>query len=306
MTDVVTHREALAALRSGEVAALRETLDRPGLVRLAFHFGLLALTSAIIFMQSNPWVLAPALLAQGIGLVFLFTLEHECIHGTAFRSEWINKTLAEACGAILILPPRWFRYFHLAHHRFTQDPDNDPELATPRPTTWPAYVWRLTGVPLWFGAGKTLILTALGRDIGRYVPGKARERVIAEARLYLAFYAVIAAVGIVYRWDWLIWIWVLPAVIGQPFLRAYLMAEHTGLPLVPDMLLNSRTTFTSPLVCWITWNMPHHTAHHAMPTVPFHRLPRMTELLRERLKSTAPGYVAVHREIAAGLTRRAD
>ena len=42
--------------------------------------------------------------------------------------------------------------------------------------------------------------------------------------------------------------WILPAVLGQPWLRLYLLAEHTGCPLVPDMLANTRTTFTNPVV----------------------------------------------------------
>jgi hypothetical protein len=59
------------------------------------------------------------LLAHGIVLVSLFTLEHESIHGTAFRTPWINIVCAEAVGFLLLLPPRYFRYFHFAHHRHT-------------------------------------------------------------------------------------------------------------------------------------------------------------------------------------------
>ena len=38
-------------------------------------------------------------------------------------------------------------------------------------------------------------------------------------------------------------------------------------------------------------------AHHALPTVPFHRLPTLTQMLETRLKSIARGYPDAHRQI---------
>ena len=48
------------------------------------------------------------------------------------------------------------------------------------------------------------------------------------------------------------------AFLGQPALRLYLLAEHTGCPAVPDMLANSRTVLTNAVVRWLAWNMPFH------------------------------------------------
>jgi fatty acid desaturase len=42
---------------------------------------------------------------------------------TAFKSRRLNRGVAFAAGLFLLLPPNWFRYFHFAHHRHTQDPD---------------------------------------------------------------------------------------------------------------------------------------------------------------------------------------
>jgi fatty acid desaturase len=301
MSVPITHREAIAAIPAAELARLKEPRDGPGLLRLLAHVGALAVTGAVIVSAPSPWLWLPALLVHGILLVFLFTLEHECIHETAFRTGWLNSALAEITGLAVLVPPRWFRYFHLAHHRHTQDPEHDPELASPPAQTLRAYLWRLTGIPLWAAQVRSIVMNALGREIGAYVPERGRAKVIAEARRALMIYATLAAAGVMFAWSWLLWLWVIPALVGQPFLRAYLMGEHTGLPFVPDMLINSRTTFTAPLVHWIAWNMPHHTAHHTLPTVPFHRLPELSALLRPHLKSTAPGYLAVHREIASKL-----
>lgn len=300
MSAEFTHKQAIAALDAGELAALKETADGPGLKRLAVHLGLLGATglSVLTLPAGVPWLIV--LIAHSILLVFLFTAAHEAIHGTAFRSAWINEAVATGAGFLLLLPPRWFRYYHLAHHRFTQDPANDPELASPRPAGWPAYLLYLSGLPYWQAMAAALLNDALRRDPGPFVPKAARARVRSEARAYLAAYAALAGASAIFGWTWPVWLWVVPVLLGQPFLRAYLLAEHAGCPLVADMLANSRTTFSNAAVRFLAWNMPHHSAHHALPVVPFHRLPRLTALIEARLKITSPGYLAAHRDIRAG------
>ncbi len=279
-----------------ELASLKELSNAPGILHLSGHLLLLVLTGWSVLLAHGPvWLLAS--LAHGILLVFLFTPLHESIHETAFRSPWLNRSVAAVAGFLLLLPPRYFRYFHFAHHRFTQDPAQDPELEKPRPQTPLQYAWHLTGLPYWKAAVMALLNDALGRNIGRYVPASAIPKLILEARLYLASYAVLATLGMAFRLDWILWLWVVPALLGQPFLRAYLLAEHAACPFIADMLANTRTTFCSGLVRYLAWNMPHHTAHHALPTVPFHRLPKLTQILESRLKCTARGYPDAHRQI---------
>jgi len=296
MQSEVTHKEALAMISGEELARLKELSDAPGVLHLFGHLLLLVLTGWLALRTHGPlWLLAG--LAHGIVLIFLFTPLHESIHETAFRSPWLNRSVAAIAGFLLLLPPRYFRYFHFAHHRFTQDPAQDPELEKPRPASSVEYAWHLTGIPYWKAAVAALVNDALGRRIGSYVPASAVPKLILEARLYLLAYAALAAAGVAFGLDWILWLWIIPALLGQPFLRAYLLAEHAGCPFVADMLANTRTTFCSGLVRFLAWNMPHHTAHHALPTVPFHRLPKLTQMLEARLKSIARGYPDAHRQI---------
>ena len=301
MTSEVTHREALAALSETELVALKDLCDGPGLRHLATHIGALTLTGWLILTLDNPFLLAPLLVLHGILVVFVFTPLHETIHGTAFRSRWLNESVALAFGFIMLLPPRWFRYFHLAHHRHTQDPEHDPELASPGPSRLGQYLWKLTGIGYWVAEAKLILRTAAGRMDDPYVPAKGRPKVIAEARAFLAGYLALAIVSVANQTTVLLWLWVLPAILGQPFLRGYLMAEHTGLPLVSNMLANSRTVLTAWPMRWVAWNMPYHASHHALPVVPFHRLPRLTGLIRQHLQATAAGYPDAHRQILASL-----
>jgi fatty acid desaturase len=294
------HRAALAALPEGRVAALSRPADGPGLRRLAGHLALLAATGAAVLALPGWWAL-PALLAHGVALVFLFAAMHESTHRTAFATRRLNDAVAWGAGLLLLLPPRAFRYYHFAHHRHTQDPERDPELATPKPATLGAYLWRLTGLPTWRAQGAALLGAASGQPLPAHVPPRGEGPVRAEARLFLGLYAGVAGLSLAAGSVLALWLWAVPVLLGQPFLRAYLLAEHTACPLVPDMLVNTRTTFTHRAVRWLAWEMPWHTAHHAAPTVPFHRLAELTAEIEGSLGSTAAGYPDAHRQIVGQL-----
>ncbi|MEM7300585.1 MAG: fatty acid desaturase [Pseudomonadota bacterium] len=286
------HKSFIASLSDEDRRSLHQRSDINGLLHLAVHLSAIA-ASATLIASDLPGTMA-ATLPLGILLVFLFTLQHECVHETPFRTVWLNRLIGAVCGFVLINPNLWFRYFHLAHHRHTHDPTRDPELATPKPQTVGDYLIYLSGLPYWFAATKTLILLVLGSFRAEHLPANARARVIAAARWQFLFYVAVAACSFWFRSDLLVFLWIIPVLIGQPFLRVYLLAEHTLCPHVSNMLENTRTTFTNQLVRFLAWNMPYHAEHHAMPMVPFHRLPALHEKLREHLKQTEPGYAAFH------------
>ena len=296
------HKAALAALPPDRLADWARPSNAPGLLRLLSHLAAIAVAGALALSASGPaQIAAQALL--GVFITFLFAPLHECIHRTAFRSRWLNDLVAEICGFVMLLPPRRFRFFHFAHHRHTQDPENDPELASPKPATWPAYLWALTGWAYWSSQIRLLLGSAFGAPLPDYVPARAAQRVRWEARAHCAGYLAVIALSIVSGSTLALTLWVVPALLGQPWLRAYLLAEHTACPLVPDMLQNTRTTFANRLIRWFAWEMPNHTAHHALPQAPFHRLPEVTEALRPSLRSTAESYPDAHRQILATFPR---
>ena len=293
------HKALIASLPAEERAALQEKSDLPGLIRLAVHWGLIGLIGWLIAIAAPGWQLL--MIAQGVLIIFCFTLLHETTHRTPFASLWLNEAVMHVCGFLVALPPEWFRYFHFAHHRFTNDPDRDPELAGEKATTWAGYLWRITGAPVWREHFTQIIRNALGRADDDFLPEGRKRRVLLEARIMVALYlGVIAA--LIAGQSWLFWCWIGPALLGQPFLRLYLMAEHGRCPPVANMLENTRTTFTNRLVRWIAWNMPYHAEHHALPTAPFHKLPDLHKLTKPHLQKTSNGYAEFHREFAGDLT----
>ncbi len=283
--------EAIAAIPPETRAALAERSDRAGLLHRAGHLGALAATGTPIALQVPLWGLL--LPVHGVLLVFLFPLEHECTHATPVASRRLNEVLGHAAGALLLLPFRWFRAFHFAHHRWTNRPGRDPELASPKPATRAEWLLHVSGLPLWRSLLAALWRLARGREEAPWLPPAARAAATREARLLLALYA--GALLTLWWSPLVLWLWIAPLLLGQPALRLYLLAEHGDCPQVADLLLNTRTTFTTRAVRALAWNMPYHAEHHLMPQVPFHRLPALHGLVRDRLGTTADGYVAFTR-----------
>jgi fatty acid desaturase len=284
----LAHDDFVKALPPDTRASLTARADRPGLVRLGLQAGAILGLGAAIAAGLPGWPLL--LLPQAVLIIFLFTAMHECVHRTAFATPWLNDRVAEAAGFLVLVPSEWFRLFHFAHHRHTQDPAKDPELATPKPTTWPAYALHVSGLPQWRSAARTLLLNAAGRNADAFVPSAARPRVAREARVMLTLYALLAGASVATGSSLLLWAWVLPALLGQPVLRLYLLAEHGLCPFAASMFENSRTTFTIRAVRWLAWNMPFHAEHHTFPAVPFHRLPELHRLAARHLRTTETGY----------------
>lgn len=272
--------------------------DTQGLLQLGLHIAVLCVTGFLVWVSRGHVWLAGALLLHGIALSFLFCALHESIHRTAFASRWLNDPVAWICGVLLMLPPRYFRLFHFAHHRFTQDRVRDPELAAASPLTLAAYWWRISGLPYW---GDRLTVTLRHAIFGRvkesFVPAHETASVVREARTLWAFYLCVLGASIYWqRIDALVY-WVLPVLLGQPFLRVFLLAEHSGCAFSDVMLENTRTTHANVVLQRLTWRMSYHAEHHVFPAVPFHALPELHALIGLHIRVAAPGYIAVHRTL---------
>lgn len=296
------HKQFLSRLSHEQRQALTAKSDSAGLVTLSGHLlGILA-TTLWILSGAIGWPLAMVL--HGIQLVFLFTLLHETVHETPFASRGLNQLVGWFCAFVILLPPVWFKYFHLAHHRHTHDPLLDPELEGGEAKDFLGYFWALTGLPVWYSQLRTLFINAFGEPQYVYVPKGAVGTVKNEARLMLVAYLVLFTIaGVAGLFKVLAMVWFVPLVLGQPFLRLYLMAEHRDCPHSSNMFENTRTTFTSAPVRWLAWNMPYHAEHHAFPTVPFHQLPNLHTVANEHLRITENGYSRFHYKTIQTLRR---
>lgn len=300
---LMDHKAFVSQMDREQLARLKETEDHHGLWHLTGHIGLIFLGGLWILKGWPLW--QAVLVIQGIFISFLFTLEHEATHKTPFKTSWLNEWVGAAAGFLILQPFIWFRYFHLAHHRYTNIPGKDPELVTGyKPETRKDFYWYLTGIPYWIGMARQIRRNAEGKRFRDYIPENARTKVVREGRVLIALYALVLAS--LFVTDVLFWIWLLPTVLGMPFLRLYLLAEHGRCAFVANMFENTRTTYTTRAVRFIAWNMPYHVEHHTIPSVPFHKLPELHGALQGHHQVTSDGYVDFVAEFLRETTRETN
>src|SRR5271165_2193529 len=267
-----------------------------GVLQLMAHAALLGATGFCVWLTRGSALIVPAVVLHGIVLNFLFCPLHETTHWSAFAGRRWNEAVGWVCGFLLLLPPQFFRQFHFAHHRHTQDPTRDPELALPAPRTLRTYLWRVSGLPNWHRRLSVTLRHALtGRVSEPFIPVRMHAAIVREARLVWGGYVLVFIASVVLRRSDALLYWLLPLLAGQPFLRLFLLAEHTGCALGGTPFNNTRTTYTNAAVRLLSWRMCFHVEHHCFPSIPFHALARVNALICHRIEVAAPGYVAVHR-----------
>jgi len=211
-----------------DLHALMLRSDGPALRRAVWHLGMLILTGTLLWrLRSTAWAL-PLIVVQGYMLAFIFCALHETAHRTAFRTRWLNPVLGTLAGLLGFWPYRNYRVYHWDHHRFTQDLERDPELYFAKPASLPAYLFVLTGIPNAFRRVGDILRLASGRADRPWMAPSERRPLIVEARAYLAVYLAVAAVSIAAGSPVALVVWIAPWMIGQAFLRPYLLAEHTA------------------------------------------------------------------------------
>ena len=273
---------------------LKQRSNGPGLVFLAGHLGLLTITGVLLWLSlPTGWAIAAGF-AHGVVISHLFAPLHECSHRTAFRSRWLNEGVYWFCGLVLGLMPVAFRYQHADHHTYTQNAERDPQMIAIA-EKFGGFLYYATAIPYFIEILRMLGAYALGHfnpTDRRVIPARDLPIVQRQAGVFLGVYAAVAALSIWFETPVALIYWLLPRVAGETVERMIRMSEHVRCSRNPDMLENSRTVYAWAPFRWLSWNMPLHTAHHAVPQVPFHAVPALNEILSDRLKEVRNGYTA--------------
>ena len=260
-----------------ELGTLQQRSDARGLLRLAGHLvaiaGAAALYTLALQRSASLLILAACALALGFPLVTMFATMHECVHKTAFKSRWLNASVAWFAGLLSFYNSNFYWPYHVWHHRYTQLPGQDPELEDPKPTSYFSYFLELSALPWWVGKLRLYIRLALGR-YGSYafLNDKSGPLAVRSVRLQLLTYAAAIGVSLWLGYPYFVVYWLVPVALAQPLLRAILLGEHMGCSNDSDMLSNTRTTYTVWPVRFLMWEMPYHAEHHRYPALPFFSL----------------------------------
>ena len=272
------------------------------------HMSIIGGTGYLVYLATGTGWLIPAMLLHGVMLGHLFAPLHECSHGTAFRTRWLNETVLWICGILVLWAPIYFRYDHSDHHTHAQEFGKDPEFVLPSPSTWVDYVYYVSGIHLWIKNLGWIFRHAMGRICPfnrQFVPEDQLPKIFFEARIMLAIYVAVAIGGLAFgSWAPAIY-WAIPTIIGVPVARAIRLADHTGCTEGHlDLRTYARTVKTGPLTRFFCWNMPYHCEHHLAPSVPFHALPALHREVGHEMNSVSKGYLAVQWDVIRGHLER--
>jgi fatty acid desaturase len=265
--------------------ALMRRADQPALRDTAILFVLMiALAGAAIYLMPSWWSV-PFWLAYGV--LYGSAMDsrwHECGHGTAFKTRWMNTALYHIASFCMVRDPYCWKYSHARHHSDTIIVGRDPEIAIMRPVVVAKMVADLVGLrDTWQGLRRMLIHVT-GRmhpEEAEYVAPVFFPKVYRTSWIWLAIYALVIGAAIVMQsWTPLLLIG-LPRLFGSWHMVICGWLQHGGLAdNVLDHRLNCRTVYMNQISRFIYWNMNYHVEHHMFPLVPYHRLPELHEVCK--------------------------
>jgi fatty acid desaturase len=295
---------------------LMQRRDGPAIRDTLLWLGLLVVSAATGVALWGTWWCVPFWIVYGVLYGSACDSRwHECGHGTAFRTQWMNDVVYQIASFMVMRNPVSWRWSHARHHTDTIIVGRDPEIGFMHPAGILPNVLHFVGVlDIWHWM-KILLRNAagnLGPDERNYIPESEVPKAIFAARIHIAIYAATLAVTL-----WMLasgagWSALIPfMLIGGPriygtwhmFLTG--MIQHGGLAEdVVDHRLNSRTVYMNPVSRWIYWNMNYHVEHHMFPMVPYHALPRLHELIKHDLPAPNPSIPHAFAEMVPAILRQ--
>lgn len=234
-------------------------------------------------LQQYPyWILwIPAFLVVGGIQHHLAILMHEGAHFLLHTKRSINDGIGQGfCAFPLGMHLKDYRYFHLQHHKFTGDPEEDPEFAYYQKSQVGCGFKNKTILKhffldlfLWNTINSIIYLSKfLDKKVKE---GKIRKLQLSDfvwggsglACLFFAPYLFgVLKIAII--------LWVVSAVFITPiFIRWHAIGEHTG----KNPSEEYQKTMTHLLPAWINFffyplNSGLHLEHHLYPSVPWYRI----------------------------------
>ena len=294
MDEVFVRRDVIDAARLRSLCAAS---NGRGAMQALSHLGAIGVSGTLLWFTRGSWWAVPIFAVHGALLNFLYAGQHELSHWTVFRTGWPNEWLGRLFGFVLFYPRTFDQVQHMAHHRFTQDWARDGELARDRYTLGSYLLW-MSGVTYWYTRWRRILRFAFGIVTEPYLPAKRHAELIREARLHLAGYAMIVGVSLMAHSGAAVFLWLAPMLVMKWVHQLQNTMEHLGLPHEDNVLVNTRSTRTNAVMRWLGWQMQYHTAHHAFPGVPFHRLRELNAAIFTERGAQPPSMTYIGFQIA--------
>jgi len=233
---------------------------------------------------------------------------HECGHGTAFKTPWMNDCVYHIASFMVVRNPVTWHWSHIRHHTDTIIVGRDPEIALVRPPNLLEAVLRFIGIITAPKSLQRLVRNSLGyltSDEKNYIPAEKISKVIFWARIHSIIYIATITSCLIF-WSLLPLMLIgLPRLYGCWHMVMMGLLQHGGLAEdVTDHRMNSRTVYINPFSRWLYWNMNYHVEHHMFPMVPYHALPRLHELIKHDLPKANSSIFDSYLEVIKALWRQ--
>ncbi|PYE53646.1 fatty acid desaturase family protein [Deinococcus yavapaiensis] len=224
-------------------------------------------------------LLVKLLLSVMIGGAFacLGFLGHEVLHGSVVRRAWLRDFIGAVCfWPFGVSTKLWRRWHNVEHHGQTQHPDLDPDAFD----TLEAYdghvgVRFLAKLPprvrsllyfvsftFWFSLHAILVRRAVRHQLSKQDRLTTRWQTLAPYAFWVAFGVLVGPANFVL-------IYLLPVLIGNFLVIAYIATNHGLNPLTEtnDPLENSLSVVNPRWLDALHLNFSHHVEHHVLPSV---------------------------------------
>ncbi|MES2333649.1 MAG: fatty acid desaturase family protein [Pseudomonadota bacterium] len=284
--------------------------DQPAIRDTIILYASMVLFAGIGIALWPSWWSAPFWLAYGVLYGSASDSRwHECGHGTAFRTPWMNNAVYQIASFMIMRNPATWRWSHTRHHSETYLVGRDPEIAVMRPPELAKLILNVFGVIDVIRFIPTLIRNAVSGPTPEektFVPESEWGKVRRAAIVHLAIYVATLALAVWMQSILPLMVIGLPRMYGAWHHIMTGLLQHGGLAdNVIDHRLNSRTVLMNPISRFIYWNMNYHVEHHMFPMVPYHALPRLHEIMKADLpppnRSIAEGFAemwpAIRRQV---------
>ncbi len=283
--------------------------DGPALRDTILWLGLLVATAGLGIAFWGSWWAVPFFGVYGV--LYGSSCDsrwHECGHGTAFKTQWMNDVIYHIASFMVIRNPVAWLWSHARHHTDTIIVGRDPDISLMRPPAIAMKALAFIGLPDTFTSLGILLRHARGvisADEADYIPASEQSKAITAARIHIAIYAATCALALA-TWSILPLMIILgPRLYGAWHMILCGLMQHGGMAEdVLDHRLNSRTVYINPISRWLYWNMNYHVEHHMFPMVPYHALPKLHALIKDDLPPANTSFFDAYREMLCALWRQ--
>lgn len=305
----LTNEWYAAPIPRKELKQFAKRTDLPGIIHFGSYFALLVGTGVLAWLLMGTWWLfVPVYLIYSMIFAFSEAAWHETVHGTAFRTRWLNRAVNWITSFMGHRDVVFSTWSHAIHHSYTSHKETDPEIQAPRPPNLLVILWNFTRMQgsilqLWMMVRHAFgNITPLAR---RIVPEAEWGKLVWNARLFLALYlALVAWSAAMQSWLPILFLFA-PRFFGAWLLESVVTMQHPGLAEdVWDHRLNTRTVLIPKWVQFLYFNMNYHIEHHMYPLVPFHALKDLHERVKDHYPRTYQGYWSVYRDLIPTLIRQ--